>query len=199
VDAMTMSGTRLFVSGSSFDSLGIERGSGVPVRELDLAQPAAPALIGEAKDLAGPVSGAATDGSLAFLSDPPFFRVIDVSTTAAPKEIASVQLDDIEPYVKSQGSRVILYGNGKARVIAVISAGATRVNIIYFPAIQLAMAGDLLLIRDPTTLHVFSTADPFAPAEVGAMPLERGGLMAAESGAAWLAMNGTVTRVDVSD
>src|SRR5437764_3803752 len=67
VDAMTMSGTRLFVSGSSFDSLGIERVTAVPVRELDLAQPAAPALIGEAKDLAGPVSGAATDGSLAFL------------------------------------------------------------------------------------------------------------------------------------
>ena len=122
-----MSGTRLFVAGSNFDTLGIERGTGVPVREIDLAQPAAPALIGQATDLAGPVSGAATDGSLAFVVDPPFFRVLDVSTTAAPKEIASLQLVGIEPYVKSLGSRVILYGNGKARFIDVANPYRPRV------------------------------------------------------------------------
>jgi hypothetical protein len=281
VDALAMNGARLFVAGSTFDSLGIERGSGVPVRELDLAQPATPALLGEAHDLAGPVSGAATDGSLAFVVDPPFFRVLDVSTTAAPKEIASLQLDDIEPYVKSQGSRVLLYGNGKARFIdastpyrprvvgtfdstavahdaaaiapnaflegnalsgfhvfdfladgranfiggikthsvdivangnavyysvefanvgvADITSGVTRVAVLPIPAIQLAMAGDLLLMRDSTALRVFSTADPFAPSEVGSVPLAPGGLMAAEDGAGWLAKDGTITGVDLSD
>lgn len=118
-DAIAASGTRLFVSGSTFDENHIEKGSGVPVRAYDLAQPDSPHIAGEATDLAGPINGAATDGSLAFVSDPPFFRVIDVSTTSAPKEIASLRLDVTNPYVKSLGSRVILYGNGTVQFIDV--------------------------------------------------------------------------------
>src|SRR5207244_5648521 len=63
VEAPTASGTRLFVSGSIFDENGIEKGSGIPLRAYDVAQADAPRLIGEAQDLAGPIDGAATDGT----------------------------------------------------------------------------------------------------------------------------------------
>jgi hypothetical protein len=280
VKALAASSTRLFVSGSTFDDLGIERGTGIPLRVYDLAQADAPRVVGEVTDLAGPVNGAATDGTLAFISDPPYFRVIDVSTTASPREIASLRLDSIEPFVKSLGSRVILYGSGKVQFIDVsnpyhprlggtfeslgrppsaaaisdnaflegntssgfhvfdflpdgsshfiagikthpvdivvsgsaayyivefqsvgiadISSGGARlVNAILIPAVQLALSGTLLLVRDSKSVHVLSIADPFAPVELGALPLDRGGVLAADAGAAYVATNGTVLRIDL--
>lgn len=280
-DAIAASGARLFVSGSTYDENHIEKGSGVPVRAYDLAQPDAPRVTGEATDLAGPIDGAATDGSLAFVSDPPFFRVIDVSTTTAPKEIASLRLDVTNPYVRSLGSRVILYGNGTVQYIDVsnpyrprlagtfdstgrppgtaalshnaflegntssgfhvfdfmpdgssrfiagikthpvdmvvngdvvyyivefggvaiadISAGARFVPWAQMPSLQLALAGPRLLVRAPNAVRIFSLDDPFAPVELGAAPLDPGGVMAADESAAWVAANGTVLRMDLAN
>ena len=280
-EAIAVSGARLFVSGSSFDEFGIETATGIPLRAYDLAQPDAPRIAGDVHDLAGPVNGAATDGTLAFVSDPPFFRVIDVSTTAAPREIASLRLDAMGPYVKSLGNRVILYGTGEVQFIDVsnpfhprlagtydssgrppsaaaiaqnaflegntssgfhvfdflpdgssrfiagikthpvdivtsgdavyyivewqtvgiadISAGAHPVKAIIIPAIQLALAGNLLLVRDVKSIHVFTLDDVFNPVEVGAIPLDRGGVMAADAGAAYVAANGTIVRIDLAD
>lgn len=281
VEAIAASGTRLFIAGSIFDANGIEKGSGVPLRAYDVAQAEAPRLLGEVQDLAGPVNGAATDGTLAFVSDPPFFRVLDVSTTAAPKEIASLRLDTANPYVKSLGSRVILYGNGTVQFIDVsnpyrprlagtfdstgrppgaaaishnaflegntssgfhvfdfmpdgtsrfiagikthpveivvsgdvayyiieyqalgiadISVGARLVSATQMPATQLAVADRLLLVRSPNLVRVFSLADPFAPVELGSAPLEPGGVIAAEEGAAYVAANGTILRMDLAN
>lgn len=119
-EAMTMRGATLFVSGSNLDpNFAIEVATGIPVRAYDVADAAAPRVAGEAHDLAGPLNGAATDGTYAYVSDPPFFRVIDVSKTTAPVEVASLRLDTVEPYVKSLGGRVILYGNGTVQFIDV--------------------------------------------------------------------------------
>jgi hypothetical protein len=280
-EAIAASGAALFVAGSTFDDFGGETASGVAVRAYDLTQPDAPHVVGEATDLAGPVNGAATDGTLAFVSDPPFFRVIDVSTTTAPREIASLRLDPIEPYVKSLGNRVILYGKGTVQFIDVsnpyrprlvgtfdaavrvpsvaaitrnaflegntssgfhvfdfmpdgtsrfiagikthpvdiaasgdaayyivewqtvgvanVDGTAKPVKAILIPAIQLAVANDLLLIRDAHSLHVFSISDPFDPVEVSAVPLERDGVMAADGNAAYVAANGTIVRMELSN
>src|SRR5262249_25401665 len=73
----------------------------------------------------------ATDGTLAFVSDPPFFRVFDVSTTASPREIAFLRVDAIEPYVKSLGSRVILYGSGKVQFIDVSNPYRPRLGGVF--------------------------------------------------------------------
>ena len=281
VEAIAASGSRLLVSGSMFDDWNVETGSGIPIREYDLTQPDTPRVVAEAHDLAGPVNGAATDGTLAYVSDPPYFRVIDVSTTASPREIASLRIDDIEPFVKSLDTRVILYGTGHVQFIDVsnpyrpklvgvfasfghppsaaaitrnafiegnnssgfhvfdffadgsprfiagikthpvdivargdaayyivefltvgvadVSAGARPVKPILITALQLALAKDLLLIRDPRTMHVFSLADPLDPVEVSAVPLDRGGVIAADDNAAYIAANGGVVRMDLTN
>jgi hypothetical protein len=280
-EAIAVGGARLFVSGSSFDDDNVETATGIPVRAYDIADAVAPRPAGDAHDLAGPLNGAATDGTLAYVSDPPFFRVIDVSVTAAPREIASLRIDGIEPFVKSDGTRVILYGTGSVQLIdasnpyrpkyvgayeslgrppsaaaiarnafiegnmfsgfhvfdflpdgssrflagikthpvdivvsgdavyyiveqqtvgiADISEGARPVKAILIPAIQLALSGDLLLIRSLTAVHVFSIADPFDPVELSVVPLERGGVMAADGEAAWVAAGGTLVRMDLAN
>jgi len=280
-EAIAVGGGRAFVSGSSFDDDHTETATGIPVRAYDIAQAEAPRIAGEAHDLAGPLNGAATDGTLAYVSDPPFFRVIDVSTTTALREIASLRVDDIEPFVKSDGARVILYGTGSVQYIDVtnpyrpklvgtyestgrppsggaiarnvflegntfsgfhvfdfnpdgtarfiagiknhpldivvrgdtayyivenqtlgiadISEGARLVKALVIPAIQLALTGDLLLLRGLTAVRVFSIADPFEPVELGVVPLERGGVFTADSGIAWVAARGTVLRMDLAN
>jgi hypothetical protein len=280
-EAIAVGGARLFVSGSSFDEDNVETVTGIPVRAYDVAQAEAPHVAGEAHDLAGPLNGAATDGTLAYVSDPPFFRVIDVSTTAAPREIASLRIDEIEPFVKSDGTRVILYGTGSVQFIDVsnpyrpkhigtyeslgrppsgaaigrnvfiegnmfsgfhvfdflpdgsarflsgikthpvdmvasgdavyyivenqtvaiadISADARLVRALVIPAVQLALADGLLLIRSLTAVHIFSVADPFDPVELSVVPLERGGVFAAAGDAAWVAARGTVVRMDLAN
>lgn len=118
-EAIVAGNDRLFLSGSSISSYGLESGSGAPVRIFSLAQASAPFVLGEFHDLAGPVSGVATDGSSAFVADPPFFRVVDISHSASPREIASIRLDEPQPYVKLLGHQVVLYGNGDAQLIDV--------------------------------------------------------------------------------
>jgi hypothetical protein len=280
-EAIAVGGGRLFVSGSSFDDDGIETATGIPVRAYDIAQVDSPRLAGEAHDFGGPLRGAATDGTLAYVSDPPFFRVIDVSTTAAPREVASLRVEGIEPFVKSDGSRVILYGTGSVQYIDVtnpyhpkfvgayesfghppsgaaiarntflegntfsgfhvfdflpdgsarfiagiknhpldivvrgdtayyivenqtlgiadISEGARLVKALVIPAIQLALTGDLLLLRGLTAVRVFSIADPFDPVELSVVPLERGGVFTADGDAAWVAARGTIVRMDLAN
>ncbi len=280
-EAMVMSGATLFVSGSNIDpDFAIEVATGIPVRAYDLAQPDAPRVAGEAHDLAGPVNGAATDGTYAFVADPPYFRVIDVSKTSAPVEVASLRIDDIQPYVKSLGSRVILYGNGNVQYIDVsdprrprlagtfeslgrppsaaaisrnafiegntwsgfhvfdfpagaprfiagikthpvdivaygdaayyivewqtvgiadLSEGARPVKAILIPAIQLAQIDNLLLIRDTKSIHVFSLADPLDPVEIAAISIDRGGVLGAGSGDAWIGAPGSLVRLDLTN
>ena len=67
------------------------------------------------------------------------------------------------------------------------------------PATQLAVADQLLLVRSPSLVRIFSLTDPFAPQEVGSAPLEPGGVIAAEGGAAYVAGNGTVLRMDLAN
>jgi hypothetical protein len=131
--AVAVSGAKLFVSGSNIDPVftNIEVATGIPLRAYDLAQPDAPRLAGEVHDLAGPLSGAATDGTFAYVSDPPFFRVIDVSTTSAPVEAGSLRVENIEPYVKVSGNRVILYGNGTVQYIDVSNPRKPRLGGVY--------------------------------------------------------------------
>jgi hypothetical protein len=104
--------SHLFLSGAVVDAFGLRNESGVPLRVYSLTDPANPTVAGEVQDLAGPVSGVATDGTLAYVADPPYFRVIDVSNPAAPKELSSVRLATLQDRVKLSGNRVIVFGRG---------------------------------------------------------------------------------------
>jgi hypothetical protein len=117
--AMAASGDRLFVSGPTFTGLVNDiSDSGKPLRVFNVAN-ATPSLVAEVPDANGALAGVATNGTLAFVSDPPFFRVLDVSTTESPREIASLQIDGYQPHVKSMGTQAILYGTGDVQLIDV--------------------------------------------------------------------------------
>ncbi|HXA16729.1 MAG TPA: hypothetical protein VN380_07050 [Thermoanaerobaculia bacterium] len=117
--AMAAAGDRLFVSGPTFTAFGDISDNGSPLRVFNLANPATPALTAEVVDANGALAGVATNGSLAYVSDPPFFRVLDVSTTQTPREIASLRVDGFQPHVKSVGTQAILYGTGDVQLIDV--------------------------------------------------------------------------------
>jgi hypothetical protein len=68
-----------------------------------------------------PVSGVAIspNGSLAYIVDAPFLRVIDVSNSAAPREIGSLRIDGIEDHihVNGDGTRAVLYNRGDVQMV----------------------------------------------------------------------------------
>ena len=162
VQTLAASGTRLFVSGTNFDRFGLGTETGVPLRVYDVA--VAPRVIGEVHDLAGPVSGAATDGTLAYIVDRPFFRVIDVSNTSAPRELASLSIDNIEDHVKLFGKQVLLYGRGDADLVDVSDPYHPRLVKIFHsfgrPPSNAAFARNTILEGNPWSgFHVVDFID----------------------------------------
>lgn len=113
---LAASGSRLFVSGSIFDNYGLSTGTGVPLRVFDVSSLATPRASGEARDLAGPVSGVATNGTVAWVVDPPYLRVIDVSSPSAARELTSLKLDGLQDRIKIEGNRAIVYGRGDVQL-----------------------------------------------------------------------------------
>jgi hypothetical protein len=116
---IALDGRRLYVSGSILDQFGLTTETGVPLRTYDVSDLAAPRVLAEVHDLAGPVSGVATDGSLAYVVDRPLLRVIDISKTSAPREIASLAIDDIGDHVRLQSKQIVLYGRGDVQLVDV--------------------------------------------------------------------------------
>jgi hypothetical protein len=109
---MAINGDRLFVSGPTRNNFGDITDIGNPLRVFDVSGPA-PRLSAEViGDVRYPLMGVATDGSLAYVSDSPYFRVLDVSDSQAPREISSVRIDGLQPYVRILGTQAITYGTG---------------------------------------------------------------------------------------
>lgn len=125
------SGTRVFVAGSHIDIYGLSRETGVPVRVYDAQNLANLSLLGEAHDLAGPVSGVATDGSLAYLVDPPYLRIIDISKTAEPRELSSVLVPEIQDRIRVRNGLAVIYGRGEVNLINVADPYAPQLLGIY--------------------------------------------------------------------
>lgn len=110
VSAIAVAGSRLVLSGPEIDAEKLRYETGLPVRLFDATTSGSLALAGEFTDLAGPVSGVWTDGSVAWVVDPPMLRVIDISKTASPKEIASVRLPSGQERIRVKHGIALIYG-----------------------------------------------------------------------------------------
>lgn len=110
VTVLAASGNRLFVSGSIIDAEGMPFETGVPVRVYDVTGAAAPVKLGELADLAGPISGVWTDGSLAYVVDAPYLRILDISKTLEPRELASVVIPNLQDWIRVRDGKAINYG-----------------------------------------------------------------------------------------
>jgi hypothetical protein len=167
-------GQHLFLSGGSLDAEKLRYESGVPLRALDLTVPADPRVAGEIRDYAGPVSGVWTDGSIAYVVDPPFFRVLDVSTTASPRELSSIALPaDAQERVRVRNGMAIVYGRGLvhlvdvSRPLAPVYAGTWHAQ--GHPPSDAAplAAGTFVEANRHSGLHVVDYTNPAAAHQVG--------------------------------
>jgi hypothetical protein len=86
---------------------------GAPIRLFD----AAGVFVGELTDHAGTVSGVWTDGSLAYVVDPPYLRVLDVSKTDHPTELHAVLVPDIQDRIRVKNGLAVLYGSALVNLI----------------------------------------------------------------------------------
>lgn len=110
VSAVATVGSRLVLSGPEIDSENLRYESGLPLRLFDADASGGLALAGEFRDLAGPVSGVWTNGSVAWVVDPPMLRVIDISKTAAPREITSLRLPSGQERIRVKHGVAVVYG-----------------------------------------------------------------------------------------
>jgi hypothetical protein len=203
VQTLAASGTRLFVSGTIFDKFGLPTETGLPLRVYDVA--AAPKLLGDVKDLAGPVSGAATDGTLAYIVDRPFFRVIDVSTTSAPRELASLAIDNIEDHVKLLGKQVILYGRGDVDLVDVSDPYHPKLAKVFHsfgrPPSNAAFARNTIVEGNPWSgFHVVDFINYPEPGQIGGIKGHYYEVVANGGDVAYIAGEGvSIAAIDLRD
>lgn len=172
--ALTGSGTRLFVAGSIYDNFGLPTGTGVPLRVYDVSSLDAPRATGDFHDLAGPVSGVATNGTVAWVIDPPYFRVIDVSSPSAARELASLQITGLGDRIKVEGNRAIVYGRGDVQLFDIANPYKPKYLGVFHsfgrPPSNAAFAGDGTIVEgNPWSgFHVidFDLLGPENPAQI---------------------------------
>jgi len=165
VHTIAASGTRLFLAGTRIDGEGLPFETGVPVRVYDATNLNALTVAGEVTDLAGPVSGAWTDGSIAFIVDPPYLRVLDVSKTAEPREITSIVVPDIQDHIRVRNGMAILYGRSDVNFIDVSNPSKPKYLGTYdalgHPPSAAAFLRDTIVeANEHSGLHIVDYSDP---------------------------------------
>ncbi|HEX8170145.1 MAG TPA: hypothetical protein VF824_06365 [Thermoanaerobaculia bacterium] len=172
VRAVGASGTRVFLSGPELDFENRPYETGVPLRVYDASNAAALRVAGEVHDAAGPVSGVWTDGSIAYVVDPPYLRVLDVSKTDAPRELSSMKIDNIQDQIRVRNGIAILYGRSNVGILDVSNPLAPRYLGTYdalgHPPSVAALSRDSIIEGNMHSgLHVVDFSDPTHAVQVG--------------------------------
>jgi hypothetical protein len=161
---------RVFLSGSIVDVHGMKSETGVPLRVYDASSLA---TLGEFDDLAGAVSGAWTDGSVAFIIDPPYFRVLDVSNSDAPRELSSVVVPGLQDTIRVRDGVAIVYGRAKVNFIDVRDLYHPKLYGTWdaqgHPPGGAGFTGDNTVVEanDHSGMHVIDYSNPADPHIIG--------------------------------
>lgn len=170
VRVVALSESSLFLSGARMDGEGMPVENGRPLRAFGLSP--APVLLGEVTDFAGPVSGVWTDGSIAYVVDRPFLRVIDVSKTEEPREIAAIEIPEMQDHIRVKNGFAVLWGRAWVNLVDVSSPLRPRHvgnwHTQGHPPGAATIAGDKVIEANMNSgLHVVDFSDPSQPAQVG--------------------------------
>lgn len=179
VNAIGASGTRLFLAGAVidkeqtfFDPELLPRETGKPVRIFDAANLSAPVLAGEFQDFAGPVSGVWTDGSVAYVVDPPYLRVLDVSKTSDPREVTRLLIPNIQDRIRVKNGLAVLYGRSFVNFVDV----STPLRPLHVgtwdaqghpPSAAAILQSRVLEANDHSGLHILDISDPARAVQIG--------------------------------
>ncbi|HYR29218.1 MAG TPA: hypothetical protein VEU30_12180 [Thermoanaerobaculia bacterium] len=164
-NVLAASGSRIFLAGATVDDEKMTFETGVPVRAYDTANAAAPVKLGDFTDYAGPVSGVWTDGSIAYVVDAPYLRVLDISKTTEPRLLTSILVPNIQDHVRVKDNRLINYGRvwvnlidvAKPRQPKFLGAWHTQGHAPSYAA----LARDTIVeANDHSGLHVVDYTDP---------------------------------------
>lgn len=171
INVLAASGSRIFLAGATVDDEGFTFETGAPVRAFDLTNPAAAVHLGDYRDLAGPISGVWTDGSIAYVIDAPYLRVIDISTTTEPREMASIVVPDIQDYIRVKNGLAINYGRTWVVLIDVSQPRAPKVigkwhTQGHAPSFAALARDTFVEANQHSGLHVVDYSDPQNPVQI---------------------------------
>lgn len=176
VNALAATPARLFVSGAIVTESGlafnpglIPRETGKPVRVFDASTFA---LLGELNDLAGPVSGVWTDGSVAYVVDPPYLRVLDVSKTAAPREVYAMAIPNLQDKIRVKNGRAVIYGRAYVNFLDVTTPLRPRYLGTWDaqghpPSVAAILRDRVIEANEHSGMHVVDFSDPSRPVQIG--------------------------------
>ena len=176
VNVLGASGTRVFFAGPVIDDSGlaydpglIPRELGKPVRALDASTRA---IVAEYEELAGPVSGVWTDGSVAYVVDPPYLRVLDVSTTASPRQVTSLLIPNLQDRIRVKNGLAVIYGRAFVNVVDVSVPLRPRLIATWDaqghpPNTAAILKTRVIEANDHSGMHVVDFSDPAFPVQVG--------------------------------
>lgn len=176
VNALAATPQRLFFSGAivtqsdlNFDPGYIPRETGKPVRALDSGTLN---VVAEFSDHAGPVSGVWTDGSVAYVVDPPYLRVLDVSKTAEPREVTAMTIPNLQDSIRVKNGIAVIYGRAYVNFLDVTTPLRPRYLGTWdaqgYPHSAAAILRERIVeANQHSGMHVVDISDPERPVQIG--------------------------------
>jgi len=175
VNVVAAHGSRVFLAGSvagdrgvlEFDPGLIPRETGKPVRVFD-----GTSLVAEYSDLAGPVSGVWTDGSVAYVVDPPYLRVLDVSKTSDPREVLAVEIENLQDKIRVKNGKAIIWGRAYVNYLDVSTPLRPRFLSTWdaqgHPPSGAAILRDRIIeANEHSGMHIVDFTDPAHGVQIG--------------------------------
>lgn len=210
VNVIGAGGTRLFLAGAvveesglAFDPGLIPRETGKPVRLFDVTNPATPTLAGEVTDYAGPVSGVWTDGSVAYVVDPPFLRVLDISTTSAPREVTRLAIPNLQDRIRVKNGLAVLYGRAFVNLVDVsVSLKPRHLGTWdargHPPSSAAILQSRIIEANEHSGLHIVDIDDPANAVQIGGRKWHYHDVAAGDD-AAYALLEGDLLIVEIED
>ncbi len=199
-DRIFFAGPMIEDPGLAFDPGLIPRELGKPLREADAATRT---VVAELEDLAGPVSGAWTDGSVAYVIDPPYLRVLDVSNTSNPHEVTRLAIPNLQDRIRVKNGMAVIYGRAFVNLVDV--SIPLRPQLIatwdaqgHPPSNAAILKNRVLEANEHSGMHVVDFSNPSFPVQIGGRKWHYRD-MAASDDAGYAAQHDLLLVVEIAD
>lgn len=206
VNVIAASDSRVFFAGPVIEDSGLAVDPGMIPRELGKPVRAADAaggtILAEYQELAGPVSGAWTDGSVAYIVDPPYLRVLDVSTTTNPREVASLLIPNLQDRIRVKNGVAVIYGRNFVNYLDVSVPLRPRLISTWDaqghpPNTAAILQTRVIEANEHSGMHVVDFSNPSFPVQIGGRKWHYRDITASDD-AAYAAMHDLMLVVEIA-